>query len=123
MSKLITFLALCIILLLAAGQAQAFPGSAASGQADSTAPGPAASAPAAGTGITGTVVETMTSGGYTYALLELDGKAGWTAMPPTKLEVGEVIEIAPGMSMENFTSSSLDHTFERIYFTQGVVKR
>lgn len=85
-----------------------------------TAPG-AASAPADAP--TGLVKETMDSGGYTYALLDIDGEEIWTAGPPTELEVDDRVALAGAMGMENFTASSLDRTFDRILFVSGFVRR
>lgn len=85
-----------------------------------TAPG-AATAPADAP--TGVVKETMDSGGYTYALLEIDGDEIWTAGPPTELSEGDRVALAGAMGMENFTAASLDRTFERILFVSGFVPR
>ena len=81
------------------------------------------SAAPAAAGKSGTVVQTMSSGGYTYALLEKDGTQSWCAMPETEIKVGEEIAVAPGAPMNNFNSRTLNRTFETIYFTSGVVAR
>jgi hypothetical protein len=100
------------------GATQAAPGQAAPGQA---APGQAAPVQAAP--LKGTVTETMKAGGYTYVCLEDGGKKQWVAMPPTEVKVGEQVEVAPGMVMQNFTSKTLGRTFETITFSQGLVKK
>lgn len=64
------------------------------------------------------IKETMDSGGYTYALVEVDGQEIWLAGPETELTVGEFVAVSGGMIMENFTSSSLGRTFETIYFVE-----
>jgi hypothetical protein len=69
----------------------------------------------------GTVVETMNSGGYTYVCIEKDGQKRWAAMPPTKVKVGDEVELGGGMEMGNFTSKTLNRTFEQIYFCGGMV--
>ena len=115
MSKLSKLFLLCTLLLLAIGQAHAFPGKNASSDAGAAAP--------AAVGNSGTVVQTMNSGGYTYVLLDKDGNQTWAAMPETEIEVGEEIDLAPGAAMPNFTSRTLNRTFETIYFTSGVVAR
>ena len=70
--------------------------------------------------VSGTVKKTMNSGGYTYALVD-DGIAKtWVALPKTSLAVGNSITCQPGMVMPNFTSSSLNYTFEQIVFSSGV---
>jgi hypothetical protein len=83
---------------------------------------PAAStaAPPATT-ISGTVVETMDSGGYTYVAMENAGKKTWIAMPVTKVSVGQQLEIAGGTEFTNFSSKTLNRTFERIIFSSGPV--
>ena len=115
MSKLSKWFIFCFLLLLATGQAYAYPGKNASS-------GSAVAAPDAA-GRSGTVVETMNSGGYTYVLLNNDGKKSWAAMPETQVKVGEEITLAPGAPMNNFNSRTLNRTFETIYFTSGVVAR
>ncbi len=72
--------------------------------------------------VSGKVIETMDSGGYTYALLEKDGKQTWVAAPKMKIEKGETISFQPGPVMENFTSKTLKRTFEKIVFSAGPVK-
>jgi hypothetical protein len=72
--------------------------------------------------VSGKVTETMTSGGYTYILLETDGNAAWAAIPKTQVAVGDVVKLQPGMVMNNFTSSSLNRTFENIIFSSGLAR-
>ena len=69
--------------------------------------------------ISGKVVETMNSGGYTYLCIEKDGKKTWVAIPETTVAVGENISLPPGYEMVNFTSKTLNRTFEKIIFTTG----
>ena len=76
------------------------------------------SAPAA-VPLSGKVAETFASGGYTYLLLEQDGKKIWAAIPETPVEVGREMSLKPGMEMKNFTSKALKRTFESIYFSEG----
>jgi hypothetical protein len=72
--------------------------------------------------ISGKIAETMDSGGYTYILLEADGKAIWAAIPNTKVTVGDEIKLQPGMVMHNFTSNSINRTFESIIFSSGLAQ-
>lgn len=72
--------------------------------------------------LSGKVVETMDSGGYTYALLDKDGKQTWVAVPKTKVEKGANMSFQPGVEMENFTSKTLNRTFDKIIFSAGPVK-
>jgi hypothetical protein len=72
--------------------------------------------------LSGKVVETMDSGGYTYVLLDNSGKRTWVAMPKTKVEKGANMSFQPGTEMENFHSKTLNRTFEKIIFSGGPVK-
>jgi hypothetical protein len=71
--------------------------------------------------LSGKVVETMDAGGYTYINLEKDGKQTWAAVPTMQATVGEEMELQPGAVMTNFTSKSLNKTFERVVFSGGPV--
>lgn len=70
--------------------------------------------------LTGKVVETMNSSGYTYVRLESAGKKIWLAVPETKVKVGQTISLLPGMEMKNFESKTLKRKFESIIFSGGV---
>ena len=70
--------------------------------------------------VSGTVVETMDSGGYTYAKVESEGTQTWVALPKSKIAVGNEITCEPGMVMNNFRSSTLNRTFEHIVFSKGL---
>jgi hypothetical protein len=67
--------------------------------------------------VRGTVLETMDSGGYTYVLLETDEDTRWAATQQTVVEVGDIVQVSEGMAMANFTSKTLDRTFDVVYFT------
>jgi hypothetical protein len=69
--------------------------------------------------LTGKVVETMNSGGYSYVCLEKEGKKTWVAVPEMKVAVGQQISLQPGQEMVNFTSKSLGRTFDSIIFSGG----
>jgi hypothetical protein len=69
--------------------------------------------------LSGTVVETMNSGGYSYVCLEKKGKKTWVAVPEMKISVGQQLSLQPGMEMPNFTSKSLGRTFDSIIFSNG----
>jgi hypothetical protein len=70
--------------------------------------------------VSGRVVETMDSGGYTYALVDKDGVKTWVALPKSRIEVGNEVTCQPGMVMNNFSSSSLNRTFKHIVFSSGL---
>ena len=92
---------------------------------EATAPAPQAAQPGApaamGDALSGKVVETMNSGGYTYVSLENNGKKTWVAMPETKVKVGQNVTCQPGMPMDNFTSKTLKRTFDRVIFSGGLM--
>ena len=72
--------------------------------------------------LSGKVLETMVSGGYTYVLIENSGGKAWVACPGIKVEVGQMVKFQPGMAMQNFTSKTLGRTFDIIYFTGGLAQ-
>jgi hypothetical protein len=71
--------------------------------------------------ISGKVVETMNAGGYTYVCVEKNGKKTWVAVPQMKVTVGSKMSFQPGSVMPNFTSKTLNRTFESIVFSGGPV--
>jgi hypothetical protein len=66
--------------------------------------------------VAGTVIETMDAGGYTYALIDQQGTKVWIAGPATKLAVGAKLGAMSGTLMTAFHSSTLNRTFDQIYF-------
>lgn len=90
------------------------------------APAPAATPMAAPapprTAVSGKVVSTMVSGGYTYIEIEAaDKKRTWVAVPKANVAVGDKVEVAGGMIMDGFTSKSLNRTFDTIIFADSVI--
>ncbi|UFS71025.1 hypothetical protein LPW11_02280 [Geomonas sp. RF6] len=81
---------------------------------------PKQAAASAGPVLAGKVVETMDGGGYTYVLLEKDGKQGWSAIPQTSVKVGDNVVLIPGIDMGNFRSNALKRNFENIHFSAGI---
>lgn len=73
--------------------------------------------------LSGKVAETMNSGGYTYILLDKDGEKTWVAVPEMQVSEGEEVVLKPGIEMVNFTSSTLNRTFERIILSTGPVSK
>lgn len=110
MNKALSISALALALSLPLG-AQAYgPGGPSMGGAAAPAAAP----------LSGKVTETFASGGYTYLLLERDGKKTWAAIPETPVEAGREVSLKPGMEMKNFSSKALKRTFESIYFSEGL---
>jgi len=66
--------------------------------------------------ISGKIVETMNSGGYTYVLLEKDDKKTWVATDEMAVNLGQELLFYCGNEMWDFRSKPLGRTFERIYF-------
>ncbi len=71
--------------------------------------------------LSGKVVQTMDSGGYTYAQIENKGVKTWVAVPKTKIVKGQDITFSPGTEMQNFESKTLKRTFDSIIFSGGVI--
>ena len=71
--------------------------------------------------LSGKVVETMNSGGYTYIQIEKDTKKTWLAVPKADVKVGQEISAYPGSTMPNFMSKSLNRTFDAIIFSPGLI--
>lgn len=69
--------------------------------------------------ITGEIVDTMNSGGYTY--IQLDDGTGtiWSAIAQTTVQIGDKGTIA-GSIMQDFPSSTLGRTFESIIFADKI---
>ncbi|MEW6115597.1 MAG: hypothetical protein AB1553_01695 [Nitrospirota bacterium] len=79
--------------------------------------------PAGAPSLSGKVVETMDSGGYTYCLIkDKSGQKTWVAVPQMKVKKGQDISFQAGLEMTNFTSKTLNRTFEKIYFSGGAMK-
>lgn len=74
------------------------------------------------TAISGKVVETMDSAGYTYVCLEKKGQKTWVAVPQIKVKKGQSMSFQPGTEMVNFKSKTLNRTFDRIIFSGGPIK-
>jgi hypothetical protein len=83
----------------------------------------AAAAPAAEAAqgaLSGTVVETFDSGGYTYIQLDTGTEKIWAAIGQTKVTAGDKISLQNGPVMRDFHSKSLDRTFPEIIFSSGL---
>jgi hypothetical protein len=69
--------------------------------------------------LTGTVVETMDAGGYTYLLIKTPaGDKKWAAVTQTKVKKGDKASVVNSMDMKNFESPSLKRKFDVIAFGQ-----
>lgn len=81
---------------------------------------PGISAASNGQVFSGKVLETMDASGYTYMLLASNGNQLWVAIPETPVTKGAVVNYLEGMVMENFTSKTLNRTFDTIVFSGGL---
>lgn len=88
--------------------------------ATAPAPAPGAAQAPAGDELAGTVVETMSSGGYTYAKIDRNGTEVWVAGPETMLAVGVRLGAMSGSLMTGFRSETLNRTFDEIYFVNAL---
>lgn len=86
-------------------------------------PAPQASAPAAAANaFTGTVAETMNSGGYTYARLQGGQDDVWIAASEFQTQRGDRLTVALDMPMRDFESKTLGRTFPLVYFVSRVTR-
>lgn len=69
----------------------------------------------------GKVVDILDTTGYTYMELENGDRRFWIAAPTTKVNVGDHIRFVESMSMENFTSKTLNRTFRRVIFVSSTM--
>ena len=79
---------------------------------------PALAAPVPDGMVRGTVLETMDASGYTYVHIDLGDEQRWYAGAQTSVSVGDVVQTNNGMSMGPFTSSSLNRSFDNMYFVE-----
>ena len=92
-------------------------GAEAAAQAAGAMGQPAAhGAPGAPGGVSGKILETMDSGGYTYIKLQTPDGEKWAAVRQTVVKVGDEATIASAMVMKGFHSKTLDRTFDEILF-------
>lgn len=65
----------------------------------------------------GIVISVLDTTGYTYMELENGGKRFWIAAPTTKeVKAGDHIRFVENMRMHNFTSKTLNRTFDQLIF-------
>jgi hypothetical protein len=117
MKRTTVVIAVCVLVLVGASGCN-------SAKKEASAPAsqaqPAVNTSPAEPSLSGKVVETMNSGGYTYVSIENNGKRTWVAIPATAVKVGQEVACQPGMEMKNFTSKTLNRTFESIIFSGGI---
>ncbi len=97
------------------GTAAAPPAEKPAAKATGAAPAPAPVDPSAAA-VTGTVLETMNAGQYTYVRLKTAEGEIWAAVMQQELKTGAEITIGDSMWMQNFESKTLKRTFDNILF-------
>ncbi len=70
--------------------------------------------------ITGQVVETMATGGYTYVQVDTGQEKIWAAAPQFSVAVGDTVTVPPGAPMRGYHSKTLNRTFDMVYFVAAV---
>lgn len=74
----------------------------------------------------GVVTSIIDTAGYTYMELANGDKKFWIAAPTTKVKEGDHIRFVENMRMHNFTSKTLNRTFDEVIFvtsTQVEIKK
>ncbi|QWL08585.1 NrfJ [Shewanella algae] len=71
----------------------------------------------------GTVVDTMNSGGYTYVQIKEADKTFWAAGPQVAVAKGDKVQVTEQMWMTNFTSKTLNRTFDKLMFVGEIDKK
>ncbi|SEQ75360.1 hypothetical protein SAMN05421690_100138 [Nitrosomonas sp. Nm51] len=69
----------------------------------------------------GKVVDVLDTAGYTYMQIENGDRLFWIAAPTTQVKPGDHIKFVESMSMENFTSKTLNRTFRRVIFVSSTM--
>jgi len=72
--------------------------------------------------VSGTILETMDAGGYTYLRVKSEAGEQWVAIPETKVAVGEEVSYYEGMVMKDFSSKTLNKNFDTIIFSSGLAQ-
>ncbi|OGT29071.1 MAG: hypothetical protein A2W28_04125 [Gammaproteobacteria bacterium RBG_16_51_14] len=68
----------------------------------------------------GIVLETIDAANYTYLNIDENGEKYWIAAPQMSVAAGEKVNFTTQMEMTNFTSKTLDRTFDKILFVGNV---
>ncbi len=76
-----------------------------------------AAAPPGAPKVEGDVLELLDVPQYTYARIGEAGSQGeWVAVPTAKLQIGQHVRLREAVQMNNFTSTTLKRTFDKIWF-------
>jgi hypothetical protein len=69
-----------------------------------------------------TVVDKIDAKGYSYLQVSENDNIFWIAVPRMEVEKGEKLYFSQAMEMQDFTSETIDKTFESILFVQDAAK-
>ena len=111
---------ICMVLLITftVGGAQAT--AAPPDNAPATATLAGGTLPANPGNLNGEIIETMNAAGYTYVLLNTGSGKIWAAATETSVKVGQRVSVPAGGLMTDFSSKTLNRTFDKIYFVSGI---
>ena len=107
------FASILLLLVLTGCQSN---GSSDTASTESTPDAASTQTSAAGDSFTGVVIETMDAGGYTYVLVDTGEEKIWAAGPQQSMELETFVTVGKSMPMPEFSSESLDRTFDVLYF-------
>lgn len=119
--SLVLMLSTLLALSLTAGCKEKTPEVAEKEKPAAPATETASKAAPAAMGKSGTVTETMNSGGYTYVQVDTGSEKIWAAAPEFQVAVGDAVIVPEGMPMANYHSKTLDRDFELVYFVDSVM--
>ncbi len=71
----------------------------------------------------GTVVDTMNGGGYTYVQIKEADNTFWAAGPEVAVSKGDKVAVVEQMWMNDFTSKTLNRTFDKLLFVGQIEKK
>lgn len=121
MLRMLSFVVVSICLILAAGCGKESPSEPGQHTATVSEMAGSEAAPAPGTtGNQGRVLVTMDVAGYSYILVESNGREVWLAGNPIVVQEGEIVSWQQASVMRNFRSKTLDRTFDEIMFVSGL---
>ncbi len=70
----------------------------------------------------GTVLETMNAGGYTYVQVDNGSQKIWAAAPQFEVKQGEKVTVPEGMPMKDYESKTLNRKFDVVFFVGAISK-
>jgi len=68
------------------------------------------------------VMESMNASNYTYMRVDENGEEYWIAVPQQPVNKGDIFYFSKSLEMKNFSSSTLNRTFDRILFVEDMRK-